>query len=328
MNSLKITSGIVASVVVTEACALGLAVWLGGPKPIAPLASINAPFAHVDYSALPGLQHYPARDGTALAYRHYAPATSGTETGTATRRIVLVHGSSGSGRSMHSIAQALAAAGFTVDALDMRGHGDSGPRGQATYVGQLEDDLQDFMRAVPFAGPSTLLGFSSGGGFVLRFAGGARQGLFDRYVLLSPFLRYDAPTLRPGNSGWASVGMPRMIGLRVLDRLGATAWNGLPVIEFALDEAARRLLTASYSYTLATNFGPHDDYAADIRSAQAPLQLLAGTDDELMVADRYAATFAAAGKPVPVTLVPGVGHIGLTLAPAALRSVVTACQSP
>ena len=322
MNILKITSGIAAAVVVAGACALGLAVWLGGPKPIAALDSINEPFAHVDYAGLPGVQRYPARDGTALAYRHYAPATSGT----ATRRIVLVHGSSASSRSMHSLAQALAAAGFTVDALDMRGHGDSGPHGQAAYVGQLEDDLQDFMRAVPFAGPSTLLGFSSGGGFVLRFAGGARQALFDRYVLLSPFLRYNAPTLRSSNGGWASVGMPRMVGLRVLNRLGVTAWNSLPVIEFALNAAARTFLTASYSYTLATNFGPHDDYAADIRSAQAPMQLLAGTNDELMVADRYASTFAAAGKPVPVTLVPGAGHIGLTLAPAALRSIVTACQ--
>ena len=325
MNILKITSGTVAGVVVAGACALGLAVWLGGPKPIAPLASINAPFAHVDYSGLPGVQRYPARDGAALAYRHYAPATGSN--GTATRRIVLVHGSSASSRSMHSLAQALVAAGFTVDALDMRGHGDSGSHGQAAYVGQLEDDLQDFMRAVPFAGPSTLLGFSSGGGFVLRFAGGARQALFDRYVLLSPFLRYNAPTLRPGNGGWASVGMPRMVGLRVLNRLGVTAWNSLPVIEFALDAQARSFLTASYSYTLATNFGPHDDYAADIRSAHAPMQLLAGTDDELMYADRYASTFAAAGKPVPVTLVPGAGHIGLTLAPAALRSIVSACQS-
>lgn len=309
--------------------ALAAAVAFGGPAPIAPLASINAPFAQVDYSGLPGLQRYPARDGAALAYRHYAPTASATSitSGTATRRIVLVHGSSGSSRSLHALAQALAAAGFTVDALDMRGHGDSGPHGQAAYVGQLEDDMQDFMRAVPFAGPNTLLGFSSGGGFVLRFAGGSRQGLFDRYVLLSPFLRYNAPTLRPASGSWASVGMPRMIGLRVLNRLGVTAWNGLPVIEFALDAAARRLLTASYSYTLATNFGPHDDYAADIRGAHAPIQLLAGTDDELMVADRYASTFAAAGKPVPVTLVPGVGHIGLTLAPAALRSVVTACKA-
>ncbi|MEO7953518.1 MAG: alpha/beta fold hydrolase, partial [Polaromonas sp.] len=185
MNILKITSGLVAAV----ACALALAVWLGGPKPIAALASINEPFAHVDYSGIPDVQRYPARDGTALAYRHYAPGASGT----GTRRIVLVHGSSASSRSMHPLARALTAAGFTVDALDMRGHGDSGPHGQAAYVGQLEDDLQDFMRAVPFSGPSTLLGFSSGGGFVLRLAGGARQSLFDRYVLLSPFLRYNAP---------------------------------------------------------------------------------------------------------------------------------------
>lgn len=325
MKRLHLAVGITVAIATAAACMVGLAVWLGGPAPIAPLPGINEPFAQVDMSGLPGLQRYDVRDGAALAYRHYAPATSGT--GAITRRIVLVHGSSASSRSMHPLAHALAAAGFAVDALDMRGHGDSGPHGQAAYVGQLEDDMQDFMRAVPFAGSSTLLGFSSGGGFVLRVAGGARQGLFDRYVLLAPFLRYNAPTLRPANRAWASVGMPRMVGLRVLNRLGITAWNALPVIEFALDPTARRFLTASYSYTLASNFGPHDDYAADIRSALAPMQVLAGTDDELMYADRYASTFAAAGKPVPVTLVPGAGHIGLTLAPGALRSIAARCKS-
>jgi pimeloyl-ACP methyl ester carboxylesterase len=89
----------------------------------------------------------------ALAYRHY---TSGPTMGTASaRRVVLVHGSSASSRSMHPMAQALATAGYMVDALDVRGHGDSGTRGHlgATdvndkrakegYIGQLEDDLAD-----------------------------------------------------------------------------------------------------------------------------------------------------------------------------------------
>ena len=104
---------------------------------------------------------------------------------------------------MHPLAQALAAQGFTVDALDMRGHGDSGKRGQINYIGQLEDDIADFVKAVPHAGPSTLLGFSSGGGFVLRFAASAQQTLFDRYVLLSPYLHYNAPTAKPNNGNWS-----------------------------------------------------------------------------------------------------------------------------
>lgn len=114
---------------------------------------------------------------------------------------------------MHVLAQALAAQGYAVAALDLRGHGGSGVRGQAAYVGQLEDDLKDFMRALPYTGPQTLIGFSSGGGFALRFAGSQRQGLFDRYVLLSPYLHPQAPTSRPGDGGWVSVGLPRLVAL-------------------------------------------------------------------------------------------------------------------
>lgn len=303
--------------------ALAAAVTFGGPAPIAPLASINEPFAHVDFSGVPQAQRYPARDGAALAWYRYAPTVSEA----APHRVVLVHGSSARAQSLHPLAKALAAAGYEVAALDMRGHGLSGVRGQAAYIGQLEDDVEDFLRAVPSARPNLLMGFSSGGGFALRFAGSARQQLFDRYVLLAPYLRFDAPTARPGNGGWASVGMPRMIGLHLLNAAGMTAWNHLPVINFGLNEAARQLLTPSYSFALATSFGPHHDYLADIRGARGSVHVIAGKDDELFFADRYAEVFAHAGKPVPVTLVPGANHMGLTLDVAAVKAVAQATRN-
>ncbi|MBA3595542.1 MAG: alpha/beta fold hydrolase [Polaromonas sp.] len=298
--------------------ALAAAVAFGGPAPIAPLASINQPFANVDFSAVPRASRFQARDGTALSWHRYPAAGAATPA----RRVVLVHGSSARGRSMHVLAQGLAAAGFEVAALDMRGHGDSGPRGQAGYIGQLEDDVEDFMRAVPHAGPSTLLGFSSGGGFVLRFAGGSRQALFDRYVLLAPYLRFDAPTARPDNGGWASVGVARLVGLQLLNKAGIAAFNHLPVLNFGLDDEARKFLTPSYSYTLAASFGPHHDYLGDIRGARGVLHIVAGKDDELFHADRFAGVFADAEKPVTVTLVAGTNHMGLTLQDAAVRAVV------
>jgi alpha-beta hydrolase superfamily lysophospholipase len=314
---------ITAFVLLALALLLGLAAAIawGGPQPIAALASINEPFARVDYAALPAPRHYTARDGTRLAWLHYPPATQ-PPTG---RRIVLVHVSSARARSMHVLAMALAGAGFEVAALDLRGHGDSGSRGHAAYLGQLEDDLEDFLRAAPYLGRSTLLGFSSGGGFVLRFAASERQALFDRYVLLSPFLHHTAPTNRPANGGWVSVGLPRYIALTVLNRFGITAWNHLPVMRFGLNDAAQALLTPSYDYTLATNFRPNDDYQADIRRLPAGVRLLAGTDDELFEATRFDAVFADAGHPAAVALIPGVNHIGLTLAPAAVQAVVRAC---
>ncbi len=326
------------------ACVLAAAIAWGGPQPIAAMDSINAPFAKLDYSALPAIKRYTARDGAALAYRHYASGPVATGPASAVlkqpmrpaRRIVLVHGSSASSRSMHPLALALQAAGFTVDALDVRGHGDSGPRGHLAYIGQLEDDLADFMRAVPNTtaqagpngaqpGPSSLMGFSAGGGFALRFAASPQAALFDRYVLLAPFL-LQAPTNKPSNGGWASVGVPRIVALMLLNKLGIRAWNDLPVTQFALNDEAKKFLTPSYSFALSGNFGTHLDYASDIQRAPAAIKLVAGNADELMFSERYAHIFAAAGKPIAVTLAPGAGHIGLTLNAPALAAIVAACQ--
>ena len=304
-------------------CAAAVA-W-GGPKDIPPLASINNPFRDVDYSKVPKMQRYTARDGTSIAWYGYTPAHSATAD--TARRVILVHGSSARGQSMHVLAQALAAEGFAVAALDMRGHGESGVRGQAAYVGQMEDDVEDFLRAVPHNGPQTLMGFSAGGGFALRFAGDARQDLFDRYVLLSPFVHHNAPTSRPDSGGWASVGLPRIVALTVLNQIGISRWNDLPVLRFALNDVARSLLTPSYSYTVATNFRPHNDYQNDIRNARGTVCIVAGQDDELFYADRFAELFAQAGKPVPVTLVPGVNHMGLTLDAVAVQAVAQACKA-
>jgi hypothetical protein len=95
---------------------------------------------------------------------------------------------------------------------------------------------------------------------------------------------------------------------------------------FALNAEAKQLQTASYSYALASNFGADLDYARDIARAPKALKLLAGTDDELMVPERYAGIFARAGKTIAVTLVPGANHIGLTLNAPALAAIVAACR--
>lgn len=325
----------VLAVVALALASLTLAITLGGPAPINALDSVNAPFKNLDYSALPPVQRFSARDGAQLAYRRYATSAASAvradgatanAASPANRRVILVHGSSASSRSMHPLAMALQTAGFDVAAVDMRGHGDSGPRGHIAYIGQLEDDIVDFSRNLPHTGPQTLLGFSAGAGFVLRFSASAEAALFDRYLLLAPFL-IQAPTNRPGGGGWASVGLPRIVALSVLNRFGVTRWNDLPVTQFALNAEAAKILTPSYSYALATNFGAHLDYKGDIAKAPATLKLLVGADDELMVPERYAEVFAAAGKTIVFTQIPGANHIGLTVNPAAIQVIVAAAKS-
>ena len=314
--SMLIASGAVVSAL------LVLAVVFGAPQPPPPLESIHAPFRNVDLSDLAQLTHYTARDGARLAFRAYAPGAR-PDKGSA----VLIHGSSASSDSLHLLAKGLAQAGYAVYALDMRGHGESGPKGRITYIGQLEDDVEDFLEAVQPVGPRTLVGLSAGGGFSLRFAASSRQQLFDRYVLLAPFIHQDAPTYRPGAGGWVAIGLPRIIALTFLNRLGITRFNTLPVIAFALTVEAQQFLTSTYSYALATNFRPHDDYRADMRAAKQPLHILVGQDDEIFHADQFSAVFEEAGRPVPVTLLPGVGHVDITIQPAAIQAITETVES-
>ena len=182
------------------------------------LASISATARAVDRSDMPGIDRFHARDGTELAYRHY-PARSPVSGQIA----LVVHGSSGSSVAVHALAKTLAARGIDTYAPDIRGHGASGTRGDIVYLGQLEDDLADFVaeiRKVSPTAPLTLIGHSSGGGFALRVAGSSLQNLFQRTVLLAPYLGYDAPSSRQNAGGWANPDIPRFLGLTLLRRLG------------------------------------------------------------------------------------------------------------
>ncbi len=320
---MNLSSAILAALLpaATLAGLVMLAVAFGGPRDPQPMQSINSPFMNVDYSGLPAASHFVARDGATLTFRAYLTANA------AKGSVVLVHGSSATGISMHVMAKAFAEAGYSAYALDIRGHGESGPRGHIDYVGQLEDDLEDFARSVKMAQPATLAGFSSGGGFVLRFAGSARQKLFSNYLLLSPFISQDAPTYRRNAGGWVSVGIPRIIALSLFNAAGIRAFNDLPVMKFALDQGAKAFLTPQYSFALAQNFRPESNYRANIRAVGQPLCVVAGEADEVHCADRFAGVFSAEGKDVPVTLIPGIGHIPLTLDPSAIQAAVAAVKN-
>lgn len=306
------------ALVATLGIAIGAAVWLGGPGIPQVQDSIWRAFSAADYSGMPGAERFAARDGTSLAYRHYDPTDRTGNKGT----VVLVHGSSATSESMHPLAMTLAGAGYAVNALDVRGHGASGRKGSISYVGQIEDDISDFLDKVRPAAPLTLLGFSSGGGFALRHAAGPQGDRFDRYVLLSPFLHQDATTQREDSGGWVSVGVPRLIALNLLTRLGVTRFNDLPVLRFAIQPSTENLLTPTYDFRLEQNFRPRADYQADIRSVKQPFIVIAGEDDEAFDSNNFAAEFAPAPGLRGVRLLPGVDHAGLITQTDALQQVV------
>lgn len=300
---------------------LTLAIAFGGPSGPPPLSSVNDPFAAVDFSDLPVIERFTSRDGSSLAYRRYGPSGQNTR-----GSVVLIHGSSASSNSMHVLAKAFADAGYSAYALDVRGHGASGTKGTISYVGQLEDDLDAFLDSAAPPNPRTLVGFSSGGGFVLRFAGSTRQDRFENYLLLSPYLSQEAPNYRAASGGWVSLGLPRVVAISALNAIHVRAFNDLPVIAFALNEKAKSFLTPQYSFALAANFQPQRDYKSNIRAVHQPVAVLAGSRDELFETSALQSIFRSQGKPWPVTLLPGVGHISLTLDPFAARASVAAVE--
>jgi alpha-beta hydrolase superfamily lysophospholipase len=296
---------------------LAAAIVFGGPGTPVPMKGLNDPFSSVDFSSLPILCTYQGVDGTDLAYREYDPVD-----GVAKGSAVLVHGSSADSQSMHPMAKALASAGLRVFALDIRGHGSSGEKGQIDYVGQLESDLQAFANTVRPPSPSTLIGFSSGGGFALRVAGSDMQSTFQSYLLLSPFLGGQAAIQRPNSGGWVSVGLPRIIALVALNSIGIGLFNSLPVTRFALSEEARAFLTPAYGFNLTLNFAPNQDFVVDMKSAQGRVAVLAGSEDEAFYTEKLEPIVRGAGKAWPVTLLPGLGHVQLSLDPQALDAIV------
>jgi alpha-beta hydrolase superfamily lysophospholipase len=182
------------------------------------------------------------------------------------------------------------------------------------YVGQLEDDLGDLVALVRKSSPDaplTLLGHSAGGGFALRLAGSSIQTLFVRTVLLSPFLGYDAPTSRPDSGGWASPDIPRIIGLMALRKFGIECCEALPVLAFAVPAKSEKILVGTYTERLRRDFAASPDFHHDLAAATRPVTIMAGTDDELMFADKYTEAVRGAAHPVDVKLIDGVNHMGI-----------------
>ena len=321
---MKTIARVVLVFVIVVVTVMGLAIAFGGPgHPRQMPTSIGEPFARVDYSDLPPVSNYAARDGAKLAYRGYAHVGSKVMGG-----VVLVPGIGSSSDIMHVLAKSFAAAGFDVYALDIRGHGESGVMGHIAYVGQLEDDIEDFVRAIKPTKPLTLVGYSQGGGFALRHAGSPRRKLFDNYVLLAPNVGLEAPTTRK-DVDWVSVGMPRLFALSLLDAVGVHAFDNLPVLRVGFQEefAKSHHSLTSYSLPLLSNFGPERDYRPSIRAIDQPLRVVVGREDEVFYADRFSDVFKAEGKDVPVAIIPGIGHATLVLEPKPIQATIDAVKA-
>lgn len=258
---------------------------------------------------LPELSFYKGADGERLAYRSYQSEES-------ERIVIMLHGSGYHSRYLHPLAEGLAAReAATVVTPDLRGHGPTAERrGDVDYVGQIEDDLEQLIDHVREAYPEASLylgGHSSGGGSVIRFAGGAAEADVDGYILLAPYIHHNSEVNQNTDEGWSNPNIPRMAALSIFNSLGATFFNGKDVISFNMPENYRDgTETLYYSYRLQTSMHPRDDYDKDIQGLEADTLVIAGEKDRSFHVEAYPSLFERQ-KHAEVVLKEDLSHFGV-----------------
>ncbi|MCP4141188.1 MAG: alpha/beta hydrolase [Chloroflexi bacterium] len=308
---LRIINFILISLLIQLTIATVLIIFGKGKLPDTPKSGLVFDELHLDYSALPELQTFAARDGEKLGYRHY-PAESD-------KVLILVHGSGWHSQYFLPLAEYISAEGLAqVYTPDLRGHGAAlQRRGDVDYINQLEDDLTDLISDIRKDNPNATLiigGHSSGGGLALRFAGSQYGQQADAYVLLSPYLKYNAPTMRPNSGGWAYAYTGRIVGLSILNTMGIHFFDHLTAIEFNMPEDARDgTETLAYSHRLNTGYAPRN-YKKDLKAIAQPFLLLAGATDEAFVADQFEPVISEYTD-VQVELLPNLSHMGVVVSP-------------
>lgn len=243
--------------------------------------------------------------------------------------VLFVHGLLGASFLLNAssglLREAVAVDGSAeVVAIDLRGHGLSdGARGDIAHVGQYETDLGEIvaqLRGTPAGGRVLLAGHSMGGGIALRYAQQTALPPVDGYVLFAPYLGWASPTTRrsapPDAERFMRLHVPRLLGLKLLNALGITAFNGLRTQFFNLPS---ELPLRSYSFRASESMAP-SDYRAALACVRAPLLALAGTRDEAFEAAEYPRALAGHAR-AQVSLIPGATHNSVTYDGRALDAV-------
>ncbi|MGB2954752.1 MAG: alpha/beta hydrolase [Anaerolineales bacterium] len=278
-------------------------------KPSPEECSLDFSELFFDYTNLPQLQFFAARDGQDLGYRHYPSDTD--------KVLILVHGSGYHSQYLLPLAEFVSTEGLAqVYTPDLRGHGPSPTRrGDVDYINQLEDDLADLVTKIRQDCPDAIMlvgGHSSGGGLVIRFAGSQYGQQADGYILLTPYLKYNAPTIRPNSGGWAYAYSGRSAGLSMLNNLGIHCFDHLTSIEFNMPAEARDgTETLSYSHRLNTGYAPRNN-KKDLKAITQPLLVVAGTQDESFVADQFEPVISQYAV-AQVKLIPDLSHMGVVV---------------
>ena len=130
--------------------------------------------------------------------------------------------------------------------------------------------------------------------------------------------------MRPNAGGWASVAVPRVIALSLLDAFGLPWFQGLPVVRFATAAEPSDSRTPVYSFRLQVGMQLTRDWRQRLAGIDRPTAVLVGARDELFVADRFAPLFDELNPQIAVSVQPGLGHLDMIGDPRGTEAVAAA----
>lgn len=230
-------------------------------------------------------QKFTMRDGKQLFSYIYESNSDTT--------IILLHGVLSSAYLMNRTAGLLReVTNNKVVALDFRGHGQSeGKPGDVAYINQYVDDLIDVISLLKKEKPNQkiiLAGHSMGGGIILRYAMKKNTPKIDAYLLFAPHLGVNSPTIKKqdlsiSKESFIKLHFDRIIGLKMMNAIGETKYNNLPVLFFNLPET---MPITKYSYRANESMSPLD-YKMGLNAIDSPLLVIVGSKDKAFAASKF-----------------------------------------
>jgi hypothetical protein len=121
---------------------------------------------------------------------------------------------------------------------------------------------------------------------------------------------------------WAVASTGRIIGLSVADAFGVHAFDGLPVVAFAVPENVPSV-TKTYSWRLQKNFQPHANYQDDIRAVLRPMHVYVGALDQLFIPEKLRSEFQVQRPDIPVFIMASMGHADMITSISDIKAIVS-----
>ncbi|TQS31105.1 alpha/beta fold hydrolase [Microbispora sp. KK1-11] len=232
--------------------------------------------------------------------------------------VVMVPGMGITRNTYRFLAPALAAAGYRVATMDLRGHGESSLGWDSYPRTDTADDIVALIEHL--GGPAVVVGHSFAGGSA-TIAAARRPELVTAIVEIGPFTRAQKPDLggllrnahhRRGMTRLMSAGLLRSVGLwkSYLDYaypgVKPADWAGyLAALEKDLRRPGRMAVVSTMGFAAPTDAGAH------LGGIRCPALVVMGTRDPDWADPRAEADGIVAGMPAglgKVVMIEGAGH--------------------